>query len=394
MFLQLIETLVIECSHQLGIGRLTFRIKNAECPLLLLARGKLVAEGGPLQFQALVGQGALYHGRMLIAPAVLHPGKGHEQTVSVSLFVGGFYLKETVAPVNGTTLDHLISCKDAIHDMNVLVGRTHLDGNGRSVIGELRRRLIEPVIGSFCWGLVVEREQHETTLQRVTLTDGFQRMGTTLQVLVQFYRLIGLYGEPLSAINLIAHLSLDIAPRGVQQMEHGLGLLFQQRFLRHIYLEGLLAVAERQRHLSAVGFSCSICHVGSHFKRIEHRVVGLWHRQGHLYVETAIIARGDLTCKHLVASATVTHRQGAPVAAVRPPPEGCAALHLIGYLCSLHRYAGITHRGSFHGQRVACGIGLLHLWEVHMERRTLVFLHAEVQMLVVGHDGVSACDTR
>ena len=80
MCLQLIETLVVERRHQLGISRLTLRIEYGECPLLLLTRCQTIAEGGPLQFQFLVGQGPLDLGGMRVALALLHPGDAREDS--------------------------------------------------------------------------------------------------------------------------------------------------------------------------------------------------------------------------------------------------------------------------------------------------------------------------
>ena len=176
MCLQLVETLVIERRHQLGVSRLTLRIEYGECPLLLLTGCQTVAEGGPLQFQFLVGQRSFDMGGMGIALALLHPGKGKQQTVLVVILIGKLTVDQLVVAVDRSALNDLLTGKEAIDDMHVGGRRADLDGDGLAVGRELRGGLIEPVIGRGGWCGVVETEHHEVTLQGVSLAGGLQRV--------------------------------------------------------------------------------------------------------------------------------------------------------------------------------------------------------------------------
>ena len=119
MRLQLIQALVIERRHQLGVSRLTLWIEDGECPFLLLTRCQTIAEGGPLQFQFLVRQRSFNLGGMGIALAILHPGKAEQQTVLVRILVGELAVDQLVAAVDRATLNDLLTGKETIDDMHV-----------------------------------------------------------------------------------------------------------------------------------------------------------------------------------------------------------------------------------------------------------------------------------
>ena len=139
MCLQLVETLVIERRHQLGVSRLTLRIEYGERPLLLLSGCQTVAEGGPLQFQFLVGQRSFDMGGMGIALALLHPGKGKQQTVLVVILIGKLTVDQLIVAVDRSALNDLLTGKEAIDDMHVGGRRADLDGDGLAVGRKLGR---------------------------------------------------------------------------------------------------------------------------------------------------------------------------------------------------------------------------------------------------------------
>ena len=116
----LVETLVVERGHQLSIDGVALSILDRECPFLLLSWLQTIAEGGPLECQVLIGHGALNGGRMRVAMLILHPGKGKQQAVFVSLLVSNLEVEELVALIHSATLDEFIACKDAIHDVHIL----------------------------------------------------------------------------------------------------------------------------------------------------------------------------------------------------------------------------------------------------------------------------------
>ena len=80
---QLVQALIVERGHQLGIDRLAVAVLHRQRPLLLLSWCQAVAEGSPLQMERLVGQRPLDKGLMGMGPPVLHPGKGEQQTAAV-----------------------------------------------------------------------------------------------------------------------------------------------------------------------------------------------------------------------------------------------------------------------------------------------------------------------
>ena len=178
----LVEALVVERGREQCVGRLAVGRGHRQAPLLLLAGRQPVAEGLPLQRQPLVGQRALYLGRVGVALALLHPGEGQQQAVAVLLLVGQLAVDELVCAVNGATLDDALAADDAVDDVDILGRRAHLDGDGAAVAGEHVVRLVEPVVGLGGRPLVVEGEDDELLLQRVVLAGGLQRVLAALQL--------------------------------------------------------------------------------------------------------------------------------------------------------------------------------------------------------------------
>ena len=70
-----IQTLVVEHSHETGVGSCAVGFLNGESPFLLLTRRQSVAECLPLQLQLFVGHGTLDELAVTIALAVLDPCK-------------------------------------------------------------------------------------------------------------------------------------------------------------------------------------------------------------------------------------------------------------------------------------------------------------------------------
>ena len=220
-------------------------------------------------------------------------------------------------------------------------------------------------------------------------------MFATLELIVGNFQLtIRPGGEPVTLVDTIAHLCIKVLACCIKQMERGGGLLVEQHLLLQIHAQGLLTVTQGQGKLSCASLSCSISHIGSHHELIEHRIAGLGHRQRHCHVELSVTVSNSLTAVDLVTATRMTNHCGIPVAVIRPPPESPAAHDLIAHLRPLYRHACKAHGRSLHRQGVTCGIGLFHLGEVYMERRTLVFLNAETVCLTIHRDRVCACQTR
>ena len=116
-------------------------------------------------------------------------------------------------------------------------------------------------------------------------------------------------------------------------------------------------------------------------------MVSLRHLQRHGNLKRTIVARGSLTTVDLDTITAIVQCTRIPVAAVGPPPEGCTTHYLIANFGTLYRYACKTLSLALHSQCIACRIGLLYLWEIDMERGTLVFLHTDMMTLAVHRDG-------
>ena len=288
MRLQLIETLVIERRHQLGVSRLSLRIEYGECPLLLLTGCQTVAEGGPLQFHFLVGQRSFDLGGMGIALALLHPCKGEQQTVLILILISELAVDQLVASVDRPALNDLLTGKYAIDDMHVGGRRADLDSDGFSVGRELGGRLIEPVIGRGGRCGVVETEHHEVALQGVSLTGGLQRVLAALQFVAEGDRLLCLDLLPLTTVYAVLNLSVEILACGIQQVEGDLGLFVAQHLLRQIDTQGLLAVTERQGAFAMMRLSGCVGDIGTDHKTVEHRMTRLGQIEGYLGLKLAL----------------------------------------------------------------------------------------------------------
>ena len=136
-----------------------------------------------------------------------------------------------------------------------------------------------------------------------------------------------------------------------------------------------------------------ICHIGSHHELIEHRGTALRQTEGHSDFELTFLVGDCLFVQQFLTLLTVVQRLCIPVTTVGPPPEGCTTYHLIADLSILKGHTGITQSGTFYSDGIASSIGLLHLWEVYMERRTLVFLNMNHQGLAVNLDAELARET-
>ena len=386
MGIDLVEALVVERGHQLGIDRLAIGILDGECPFFLLTRCQSVTEGGPLQLQTLVGQGTADSSRVGIAKAVLHPRKGEQQAVFIILIILQLEVKQSVALVDSPLLDQFLAGKEAVDDMHISIGRAYLHRHGLAVIGELVGREPEPVLGFCGRHLVICREEHELTLRGIILEGSLQHMLSRCEFL-NHDRTVGLDFLPCSLIYAVFHLGVEVLAGSIEQMDGGLGLVFLQDLLCQVDAQGLFTIAQRQREFTAMGLTRRISNISRHHKVVEHRIAGLGHLQRHGHIKRTIIARGCLTPKDLVSLITVVQRGGIPVTAVAPPPEGSTAHHLIADLRPLYRYTGIAHGRTLHCQGVASGIQLFHFGEVDMERRALILLHTETVALVPHLEG-------
>ena len=165
----LIQTLIVECSHQVGIHGLALTILHRECPLLLLARFESVTEGSPLQGEFLVRQRALYLCLMGVAMAILHPCVVEQQAITIFLFISELSIDQLTVSDHLSLLNHFFASKDTIEDVHVRCRRAHLDSNRRTIAGELGGRLIKPIDGIYHRFLIAQREHYEGALNGLIL---------------------------------------------------------------------------------------------------------------------------------------------------------------------------------------------------------------------------------
>ena len=174
----LVQTLVVERNHQVGIHGFAVGILNGQRPLLLLSWCQSVAECGPLQLQFLVGHGSLYLGYVGVALAVLHPSIRQQQAVFVFILIKEPAVYQLVAALYRSLLYQLLAAEYAIYYMYILCRRTHLDGHGCAVVSKHAGRLVEPVIRLNHRLLVIQRENDEVATNRLAFVSTLNRVLT------------------------------------------------------------------------------------------------------------------------------------------------------------------------------------------------------------------------
>ena len=389
---KLIQTLVIHRCQQLRLGRLAVGSQYLQRPLLLLSGHQPVAEGLPLHLQLPVGHRTLYAHLVNIRLSLLHPCEGHLQAVAIFRFIGKLSVQQFVRQVHATLFHHRLSRQDGIDHMHILRRRAHLHRHGCSVARELRGRGIEPVVRLDGRTLVIEREHHEVVLQRIFATDGVYRIASALQ-LGQFYLLVRLHLLPFTLVQAIAQRGIHIGTSRIIQVESHLSALFRQHLLGHIHTQCRLSVAQGQHQLAMMRLTRLVSHIHRHQEVIIHRIVRLrqHHWRGHL--KLALFIGFQFTLGQHIRRRSCANRTLSPIARVSPPPIGTFSHHLIFHLAALHRHTGIRTGSALHLQRVAVGIVVRHLGNVHLEGRTLVFLHREVVVMILHRDIETPCQS-
>ena len=205
---------------------------------------------------------------------------------------------------------------------------------------------------------------------------------------------VGIHCGPLATVDLVSGFGLDVLSGSIQQVDVHLWLLVGENLLLQIHRQYSLAVTQGQRQLSASCLPGRVCDIGGDDEGVELGVEALRHGQGHVDAELALVVGLGLALGDVVAIVSIAYGGGVPVAAIRPPPEGSAPHHLVAHRSLLYGYAGIAQGLACNGDGIVGCIGLLHLGELHVERRPLVFLHTEVMARVVHTDMERAGQTR
>ena len=386
MGVELVEALVVERGHQLGIGRCAVRLDDGKRPFLLLAGCETVAEGLPFHVQVLVGQRFLDGGVMYVVFAVLHPSVGEQQAVGVLILVGELAVDQFVADVGRAALDDLVAAEDGVHHVHVLVGGTHLHGDGLAVVGELLAAGVEPFVCLGDRSLVVEREDDEILLDGVLLADGREGVAAALER-GHGYEVVSLGFLPAAVVEAVAHLAFQVGAACVLQVEGYLRLIFIQNLFGQRDAEGCLSVTQGYRHHALMRLASLIGHVGGDDEVVEHGMLRLRHHEGDVGRELSLVVGHGLAFGQLLVVAAGADVAVLPVARVAHPPEGHAAHHLVLHRGTLHGHAGIAAHVACGHDGVASLIVLRHAGDVHLESRPLVFLHAERVPLLSDVDG-------
>ena len=198
---------------------------------------------------------------------------------------------------------------------------------------------------------------------------------------------------PFPFIKLIFHLRIDILSCSMTQMERHRGFLLQQHLFLEVHTQGGLSVTERQRVLSRMRLTGTICDIGFHDEVIEHRIIGLRQRQRHIHLEATVSIRDGLTLRDLHILRARTDITAVPISPVGDPPVGPASYHTILHLRFLDRHPCIALGNSLHRHGVTLFIIFLIRIELHFEGGPFVFLHPEVMSLIVGNDAELSCQS-
>ena len=135
-----------------------------------------------------------------------------------------------------------------------------------------------------------------------------------------------------------------------------------------------------------MGLTGGISHVGLHHKGEIHGTtihIVLWQTHGHQHLKGAVITSRCLTFVHHLFGQSIAKIATLPIPGIAEPPEGYLTANGVLYLAILYGYTGITHGLTLCTDRIADLISLLIVFKLHLERRTLVFLHANGRRTIV-----------
>ena len=172
--------------------------------------------------------------------------------------------------------------------MDILVASAKLNC-GREIIV----CCIPPVFCLCCRNFVLKTEQHEFLVNSVSPANCPYGMGTRREV---HRNHIGLTTDCIFlflAVNFNRNFAINLCSGIVPACEDHLNRLFcLQVFVLNIACEYCRAIAQRQRKLCLMRFSCQICDNGCCLDAIEHRqpewpfaVIFLWQKHRHLHTE-------------------------------------------------------------------------------------------------------------
>ena len=129
-------------------------------------------------------------------------------------------------------------------------------------------------------------------------------------------------------------------------------------------------VAERQRHLAIACLACGIGHVSRHVEGIiasRMFIVSVRHAYRHSYREHSVVIGHYGVAYNLLCGVSLTGCES--------PEHGRTTDYAYCHLGALHGHSGKCLGITLHADRVVSGIACLRLAHLHLECRSLIFLH-------------------
>ncbi len=122
MVCNLVEALVIECGHQLCVGRLAIGSEYGKCPFLFLSGYKIIAECLPCQAEPIVFLRTVDLCTVSVCLPVSNPCHVEHQTVAVFLFVLELACGYGIALVKGALFENLVvTIEESVDKMLAIV---------------------------------------------------------------------------------------------------------------------------------------------------------------------------------------------------------------------------------------------------------------------------------
>ena len=238
--------------------------------------------------------------------------------------------------------------------------------------------------------LVVQTEYHKPHVDGILLADGLQAVLAAGQRGSEHSAgRIGAALLPLSLVNPIPHGALDGLSGSIAAGEGDLRHLVFAHLLGQVAGQGGRLGTQRERHLSVMGLTALIGHVGFYDEVIIHSVLLCFFRQHHGHQGF----KASLVIGHRISLIQHSFLQSAssiallPVARIAEPPIGHPALHGVVNLGSLHRHTGIAQGLGLGPDGIALLVRFLVLCKLHLKCWTLIFLDTEAHAAAVGTDG-------
>ena len=194
---------------------------------------------------------------------------------------------------------------------------------------------------------------------------------------------------PGAVVDSIFYGALDGLSGSIAAGEGDLRQLVFSHLLGQVAGQGGRLGTQRERHLSVMGLTSLIGHIGLYDEVIIHPVLLRFfrHHHGHQGFKTSLVIGHRIGLIQHILLQTSSSIALLPVARIAEPPIGHTALHCVVNLGSLHRHTGIAQGLGLGPDGIALLVRLLVLCKLHLKCWTLIFLDTEAHAAAVGTDG-------